>query len=432
MTEARHIDPQQHYLDPNGPENRAQAEGRPVDDRPSEVSDPVDPPSSDPAPVTAKAPPAPPKDDEEPPLFRDPRDEIARRARERRAQEEGTRPGILNIDEASIPEGVPIEGQEPAAPPAQPQAAAPQDGPITPPAPPQQRQQAQDGSYKLTVNGSTFNVSKDQLLMYAELDEHDARDVPEPALVKIAQKNLAAEQALQAAKEAKRLARQAAPATEGEHHAPDQQSQPDADTRQRKLQLMETVQIGDPEAALQAKRELDDLEWNERQAQTRLNDAVANAGRQIDEAWKSANLADITGDEVKTSAFAGLLPRKLADEVRRVAPEHITDEVYQVLLNEPQRAVAAYQGALAEGRAVRKPAEMIESIASTVRGRFTQPVSTPQPTTTRVEEKQRLMQQPTRTEYEQPRSQDAQRVNGRDPSAVIAGMRRARHQPSGY
>ncbi len=429
---AQPIGAERHYIDPNSPEARSAAAGSPVDPAPSYPSDPVDPaPAPAPTPPTQEsAPPAPSPD--EPPLFDDPRNAIARRAKERGGRAVNLPP---NIDFDSIPEGVPLEGQAPIEP-------APQE-PAPAPAPSGQGNEPQRlapaGEYTLTVNGNSIRVSREDALRYAGFeDEAHASGVPDASLVKWAQMNLAAEMNLEAARQAKRMARQGDPS--GEHHAtepPSPTPAPQDDVRQRRLELMETIQIGEPEAALRAKEELDRMDFEALSTQTRVRERFNSAVEQVNQAVAEAasQNRDILADPMLTDVYKSAIARSVVDELQRVRPDLVTDVKRLELLNNPTEAITAYHGAIAGGHNVRKPADLLNDAARSVRERFVQGQSAAprhQAPASRQEQKQRLMQQPTRTDYAPQAPASAPPPGHRNLSAVISRMRAARHQGDAY
>src|SRR3954451_1922663 len=105
---------------------------------------------------------APAEEKKEPTAPPNPRDEIARRYRERREKERET-----FIGHEVEPKPLFLNGEKPAAEEAAPAEQAPEEK-----------------TYELKVFGKSENVTREQLLAMADLTAEDAADLPEKTLIK--------------------------------------------------------------------------------------------------------------------------------------------------------------------------------------------------------------------------------------------------------
>ena len=436
------IDGARHYLDPNSPEARASREGENAPDvQPKPFADPAEPSLGAPAARPAARPAAPaetaPQDDA-PKLRVDPRTAMFKRIGERTPR--STEGAPLNIDAASIPEGVGFEGDDqisddaaPARTPIPP-AVQSQNPPVGNPA---DRGNAPQG-YNLKVNGNHFSVSREDALRYAGLSEEEARDLPDVSIVKAAQINLAAEMNLTDAKAQRRSAPPAAHLAD-DHIGTDQRAngsqpnQPLAASQPQEAELIEQIQLGDPEQALKAFDELS----RRRQQQNTIVQRAADVQRGIQtdiESFAESN-ADIAGDPFLADAHRTALVRGAVEELRRVVPHMVSDALVPQLTTNPQLALQCYTAAMADGFKVKKPIDLLKDAADGVRERFggkreqRDPAPAPTPLQTRIEAKRALVQQPTRSQFEAPSTQPAQQMSrAQKASAAIAQMRQSRHQ----
>jgi len=351
--------------------------------------------------------PEPAADEPEMPKLRvDPRNAIAARARAARAAanpDGHTAPA----DRFNIPDGVRVEGdddeaarlaEEADATRAAPQAERPRAPvPATPSA---------DGRYSLRVNNNNFSVSREELLRYAEVEPDEAGDISDISLVKLAQKHLAASSALESAKAEAKSIRSAQRTQPG--HMPGQ-DEPNADAIDQPAAeglhslsdkaLIEKVQFGDSDEALEANRLLNQRQFERMSMNDRLAKIDAEIGSTIN-SFGEKN-ADIVSDSFLESAHRASLVNIVADEIAANAKGMTTDMVAQLKAN-PQLAMQAYKAARLDGLNVRTPTELFDAAANTVRTRFgKQPTpqredqrDNPPPAASRTETKRGLLAQP--------------------------------------
>lgn len=433
----RPVHPEQHMIDPNSPEARAARAGDAVDYQPAPFVEHVEP---EPGAPPAAAPPAPAareerRDPDQPPLRVDPRNAIYARTRE-------TRPAAapearLNIEMMGLPEGVPVVERDEdfidetdntprergAVEEAVPRKAAHD------PVQTDLLQHSAPQSFQLKVNGNQFAVSREDALRYAGLDEETARGIPDVAIARAAQINLAAEQRLLDAKQESSSARTAAPggvghqANVGQQPAPVQSPSPPEEDEEA---LLERVQIGEP---AEAKKALDALIQRGVQrtlGQTQAQQTMQSMQREVDEAvdaFAAAN-KDIASDPFLGDAHMTAAVHEAVKELQEKVPAMVTPEVALKLRQNPGAALQAYQAARIDGAPLRRPSEIFDAAAAQVRSRFVSPQPArhdPPPAAapaSRVEEKRRLIQQPTRSDTV---SMDATqgRPARRNPSDVI-------------
>jgi hypothetical protein len=410
-----------HAVDPNSPQAEALRSGRVPDMAVPPVNDPTEP-LPEPSPEPERQPPAPRKDLDEPPVFADGgrRGVFERiKARDTRAVE-GARP---NIDPGSVPEGVGFEDETLSTP--------------TEREPPNGRREADAATapdkFTLKVYGNTISVTREEARRYAGLDEAD--EIPDAAIVRLAQKNLALDEERERVKSQRRgdappladdhIGTQAR--TTGDSQPEPTPAQPQAD------ELVEKLQMGAPGEALEAFRTIARSVLNEGAAQRSLAGAQQVISQEI-ESFGDAN-PDVTGDGDMAAAHRAIVARRAADELRRVAPQMVSDAAYQKLVNNPEFAGRAYATAIAEGYKVKPVGSLLEESARTVRQGFaSQQQDTPRldgvprPAHDRAAAKERLLQQPRSDAPQQFQPPQGQRPQRRSASAVIADIKRARHQ----
>ena len=276
MSEGRALAPENHHLDPNSSAARAErAGGAAPDHLPTPFVESID---ADPAPIQPRAAPvtpAPEADPEAPPPQRvDPRLAMAKRMREER---ERSRPGSpLNIDPESIPEGVDVDALE-------------EDQPITAGRKPTPAINTDGGGQglRLKVDGQEFTVSREDALRYAGLSPEDAEGIPDTALARSAQINIAAEQRLERAKQQR--GGEPAPLPSGDHTGNDlrdngsrqQAPQPSSPPQEDERALMETIQLGDPEEALAAQNKLWEIRERRTQQTRDMNEFSAASSKRF-------------------------------------------------------------------------------------------------------------------------------------------------------
>jgi hypothetical protein len=347
------------------------------------IGEDVSPPPAPVAEAPAGDPPAetPPA---EPTVAPNPRDEIARKFRERRAKDREqfvghqAEPQPLFLNEQAAPEAAPA--------PADPAHPAPQ-------------------TFEIKVFGKSEQVSREQLIAMADLSAEDAEAIPEKSLVKIAQINEAAKRRLEAAKTtpfgapAAPVAPAATPAAPQEPTT--EQNDPEASRGKPTLKdHLEKVQYGDPEEAEAAFVSAIDQRLEERQLAERARTIASDNDRAI-EAFSQAN-PDITAHETASRYLLTETTAEIINELRALgAPE----ENLAPLHFNPAKAVQAYREARLSGLNVRTPTEILDAAGKTVRTQFgltregtrPSPSAAPAPATNRVEAKRALTQQPTRS-----------------------------------
>ncbi len=355
----------------------------------------------------------------EPRLIEDPRAAIAARAAARRAAAHAE---AENIDPDSAPIQARTPGQQDETAAAIVEQASEQ---------PQQRQTAPIPSPKpwtIKVNRQELNLTWGQILDACEMSDEEAEDVPDAALIRIAQKNIAAQMRLDEAKTLSRpgnTPQDAQPQQDQQTFTQDQPSEDEDD-------LIQKIQLGD---ASEARRAFDEL-FARRQRADRQQQIAASMQHEVGDAIESFGRAnpDIANDPVAADLLRTLSVRESVNELReRVGlPEH---ECAQ-LLNNPELAVRAYNGARMKGYQVRSPAELFASAGQTVRARLNMaaPVgnsATPNPAPQdRLAIKRALPQSPASSGAANLSQAQARKPapDARNPSETIAKMRKARFQ----
>ncbi len=343
-----------------------------------------------PSPIESRAAapaPEPEPEPEMPKLRVDPRDAIAARSRAARAARNPdgfTAPA----DRFNIPAGIPVEGdaddeaarrleEEEAARRAeasehgqqQRQPAPRQEERRTPPT-----VRTPDGNYTLRVNNQNFTVSRDELLRYAEVEPSEAEGFSDLSLVRLAQKHIYASSEVERAKVEAKSIRQAQRMQPGHMPGEDEpqegqssQQQPQGLHSLSDKQLMEKVQFGEPEDALEAQQVLTARQFQRMSASDRearidaeINSAINDFG---------ASNADISQDEFLQGVHQTALTSLAVEEIAAKAPGITSSMVTQLKAN-PNLALRAYKAAMLDGLQVRPPAELFEAAANTVRTRF--------------------------------------------------------------
>lgn len=382
------------------------------------VEDSADPTAG--AIIREAAPVEPPKpvEPDEPKQIVDPRNAIAARAAARRAADHAA---AENID----PDSAPIRAHAPGQPDAT--AAEIVEQATAPQAPVQPVPAAKP--YELKVNRNAFQASRSELLTACEMDEDEANGFPDQTLVKIAQKNIAAQMRLD---EAKALSRSGVTPpvaqTQPEYQpAPVQPEQADDEE-----DLIQKIQLGDTTEAKQAFNEMFARRQRaEREQQTRSS--MQNEVGQAVEDFGRVN-PDIANDPIAADLLRTLSVREAVSELRDKVG--LPEQQCAQLLNNPEMAVQAYNGARIKGYQVRSPADLFASAGQTVRARLNMAqasvdnsaIQNPaQPS--RLEQKRALPQSPARSGAAN-LSQPAQKApaDARNPSDIIKQMQRARFQ----
>jgi hypothetical protein len=312
--------------------------------------------------------------------------------------------------------------------------------------------------YTLKVRGNDIPVaSRDELAKLAEVESDEAVDFTDAQLIKLAQKQIAASQLLDEAKQAKKIARTAPRADEGDTQ-PDPESADD-DTLEtndndppqhqskadRYKAAVEKVQFGDAEEAAQAFAVLVEEgvreTVREQQLERRVNN-VHNIIRQATREFEAAN-ADIVQD----TDFSDILyNRSFVQELKKdlVRNGFPPENVDRAVGNDIRSAMDAYVTIAADGRVkVRAPHQMLAAAAQHVRTKFGRPnpnptpapstiptraAPAPSPAQDRLNAKRGLTPQPSRASV--PRTTTTP-LHGQTPAArsnVVANMRKQRGQ----
>jgi hypothetical protein len=314
-----------------------------------------------------------------------------------------------------------------------------------------QHPQSEPRSFVLKVRGNDIPViSRGELVKLAEIEPEEADDFTDAQLIKLAQKQVAASQVLDEAKAAKKTARAAAhdpgdtqPASQEQQETDlDDETQPEPPHQEdRRRQLIEKIQFGDPEEATQAFTEAvsDGVREvvAEREFSQRHTNVVAIIKKAGDD-FEAANADLVTdpdfADLVYNRAFVAELKKDLVGQ--GLKPENVD----AVVGNDVRTAMKAYATIAADGRVkTRAPNQMLAAAAQAVRAKFNRPapstrpgVSTAaRPTTApmahRQDAKRQLTPQPARTSAP---IQSAP-VSGQAPVArsnAVMQMRKARGQ----
>ncbi len=402
------------------------------DMNPVVVADNVNPPPGE-APAQHQRQPEPDPAPSEPTPVVDPRDAIAERAMQRRMAEEAKfSPKDTNFVPPSIAYGQedddpPDDGQQNRNPEGAAREAALSDS--------EGQQQPQAYYAKLKVNGVEIPVSRDQLLQYADLLDEEAKGIPDRALIKLAQQNIAAQDILERAKEIRRSAQLDAArgvSNPGEATDPEpaanqpQHTSPKQDHLTAK-DVAESIQFDDPEvAAEKLERLLQDKVEQARQVEYNQQ-RLAAIGSEVDQAIAAFARAnpDLASDQVATDALTKQVERETLQELAKCG---LTQEQLDGLQRNPHLIGPAYIHAVKDGYEIRKPAEIFAAVGSRVRQSLGRPAPASQPqATSRDAAKQNLTQQPNRGGPVPQQSHADAEAGGRYKDA-IAAMRRARGQ----
>lgn len=364
------------------------------DGTPTYVDDNPNPAPAAPPIEEAAAPAEPAPEPREPTLRPDPRTAIAEN---RKAMHNEDRPFEGMADLYTPPFVQVVDEPEPE------QEAAPE--------PPQPQQAA---SFKLKVRGNEITASRDELIRYAELEPEEAEGLPEAALVRLAQKQLAASSYLDEVKQASKDARTAARApgdTPPANAAPEPdeigvegEESPPQDDRDPFEIAIEKVQFGEPAEAAQALREALTSQERTRLAQEAEKRAADEIATQIHD-FEQAN-ADLVGDP----DLGGILYNRYVYEemIKDVATEGAKRGLSEAQIRESFPNVGAALQAYTLGRAkgfFRAPNEILSSSAQSVRTKFNRTPATPQnpaapapaPVSDRAALKRALPPQPSRS-----------------------------------
>lgn len=387
----------------------------PIESRPVGEPQPADPAAAEP---------------ETPPIFADnARKAIAARSRANRAAQ----PTPPRPDVDLLPSGVAYDDDPTALDAAdEPREPAPRQPQPQPRAEERQPQPAPRGDgYSLRVFQNTFTVSRDELLRYADVTPEDAAEMTDRALVTLAQKQLAADALLDQAKQERKASRTAARDDEadpprGEQRQADHGSPQPGQGLHGKTnrELMELVQIGDPDEALEAQNLLNRRQFAAQEQGRALAEVDRSITTAIETFANDPQNADITGDDIRAAAHRGQLSIEIANDLRPL----LTDDQYRRIAVDPNLAREAYKAARADGARLRDPSQIFADAAAKVRTSFGARPADPDPRTQRLEQdepsrrddvKRQLFRQPTRSDSVIQQPQAGQRPQRRDPSSVI-------------
>ena len=304
--------------------------------------------------------------------------------------------------------------------PAEPPAPAAADGgePAPGPAAEQPTPEAPAG-YSLRVNNQTMMVTRAQLLQYADMDDAEAAGMPDRALIRLAQKQIATEQALDEAKQLRRAARMDSARQPMPGNEPDDESgaadagNPQAARRQNGVDPIKTVEAivyEPPEVAAEALDRLMEeklARYDQQRAITTRQQQIAGEIEASIMAYGRAN-PDLVANEDATLLMSHHLNREAVAELRNVGA--INEQEAQALLKHDHMIGEAYTAARLDGHRVSDPQAIVERAGQRVRAamgltqRAAPAPSTPaaqQPVQQhqqdpRMAAKQQLTQQPTR------------------------------------
>ena len=350
-----------------------------------------------------------------PPLRRDPRLDIARRNDQRRAEIEMDTER-LPIESASIPDGVRFEGQD-------------EDEPVVERQPERRPQEeAPKAAYHLRVNHNDFTVSRDELLRYAQLEPGEDEGISDVTLVRIAQKNLAADLRLDEVKQAEQRLRAA---RNSSSHQDDldtlqpvrqsHQAQPTGTPAEDEADLIDKIQLGDKGEALDSLRKVISSVVDGRTKQN----AIHTGDRQFAEAVEqfAPKAKEIFEDAVLTDLYASTTKREMLDELASIG---VSDAELAMVRNNEALLQKAYAGAVGQGFKVRTPAKLLDDALAKVQqkiGRQQPSEAEPPAAQSRIEAKRGLVQQPARSDNQvSPAAQQPKRGSQvlRDPNGPYA------------
>jgi hypothetical protein len=378
------------------------------------VADPASPPAAGGEQVVTTPAAAPKASEPQEPVLYDSRSRIYARFNRDRAQEqngnktvEATEQDVESamVDPREIPEGVAMPPRPVPAKEQNVNEAAPGESPATAPQP--EARLAPSSGYQLKVNGNAFQVSREDLLRYAGVDEADASGLPDVSLVRAAQINLAAQMRLDEAKQASSGARAArAPGdTQPEQPQPSQdRTEPQAARTPARVtrEEVEAIQLGDPEEAAKVLEgivaKVVDQRAHQRTIEQRANEidqelrtAIADFGVKNPDLAANDLALDFVRSQIVREAIADI------EKVVVVQPDERAE-----LLNKPELVTLAYKNARLQGRTLRTPAEMFEAAGARVRQAMNlqavqpAPAAAPFPSQARLEAKRALPMQPVR------------------------------------
>ena len=268
-------------------------------------------------------------------------------------------------DEEAGDEPMP-SGDEPTSPPTQQYERQPAPAPKPGQAPAAQ-------PYQLRVDGNSFQVDRSQLLHYAEVDENEASEMSDLALVRLAQKQIAATNRLEEARQTRSRAREAA--TDTTFQPEGDSRQPNADPNDRRtaqlrqpappaelIDAVRELQVGDPEEAAQKFYRV----FGQAMQQSKTDDAANMVQREVRVATAAFGQAnpDLMDDVIIGDVYRTQLTRAITEELR---PLGLTDREVATLINNPALAAQAYMGARVKGFAIRAMSELMDDAGNRTR-----------------------------------------------------------------
>jgi hypothetical protein len=295
-------------------------------------------------------------------------------------------------------------------------------------------------TFTLKVRGNEIKASRDDLIRYAELEPEEAAGLPQAALVRLAQKQLAASSYLDEVKQASKDARSAARApgdTQPDNAAhgddfPDYEAEgdppsPPQDERDPLEAAIEKVQFSDPAEGAQALREALAAEEQRRAAQAREAEVAQELDREI-RGFEATN-AELVQDPVIGGVLYNhyVYEEILTDIAELAKAKGLTREQVKERFPDVRSALQAYTLGRKEG-AFRDPKAILSTAGNATRQRFglatTNPAApTSPPVSDRTALKRALPPQPQRSNAPLPAPVSAA---PRSPSSVVAKMRAAR------
>jgi hypothetical protein len=311
-------------------------------------------------------------------------------------------------------------------------------------------EEANTKTYTLKVRGNDVPVaSRAELMKLAEVDDEDAGSFTDAALIKLAQKQMAASAILDEAKQTAKSARQSAradnPNTTGDpadtntdqDETPAKPAEHQGNKADWRKEVVEKIQFGDPEEAAAAFADAMERGVNEALTKNQVRQRVQYVETAIERAAQDFEAQN--NDLIEDLDIADLVYNKaLVAEFKKdlVAGGVDAAKADQVLGGNIQSAMQAYIAVAADGRVkVRTPDLMMNAAAESVRAKINRPAptregapKTAQPSHDRLAAKRNLAPQPTRASVA--KETVAQR-NGQTPearSSVVAKMRSQRGQ----
>jgi hypothetical protein len=214
-------------------------------------------------------------------------------------------------------------------------------------------------TFKLKVLGNELTVTFDELAKQAGLEPDEAKDLPKASLIRLAQKNAAADAYLDEAKSTAKSARSARATGDtppADRTTPtrddraetedDRDANTDADPDQDDIaEAIKEIQFGDEKDAVEKLRKAVRSEAQREAVETRQRERHETVQREIGSAvttFEAAN-ADIIKDGDLAPVFYG---RYLVDEVKQhlTATGKFPAENIDRIIQTPQDALAAYEG----------------------------------------------------------------------------------------